>query len=284
MNTLVVPRVMVLAALVLTLPAAGSGGPKLEGTYTHPSGAPITLNLRPGGKAAMNFMGERFACTYEVEGDQLTVDCSPQGERIDFTINDDGSLSGGALLGVLTKSASGPAESGPSAAPEPGGAARQAPPAERKTSSAEREAQAAALAAVQEHWIKAKDGWITARTTGSTAAPVRFLSQFREFAVDRVRAYAIGESDRLNGVEWAGQVWFKQAPCREAGEGGLLLDGDPAGRGVYRQRGRWTQWVDFQPEPVHVQKVNGEWQVPQDTWLVPGAPPGPADFANAGVK
>lgn len=64
-------------------------------------------------------MGERFACTYEVHGDQLMLDCSPKGERIDFTINDDGSLSGGALLGVLKKSASGPAESGPPATAEP---------------------------------------------------------------------------------------------------------------------------------------------------------------------
>jgi hypothetical protein len=276
----VVCRILLLAALGLVLPTAGGGGPKLEGTYTHPAGAPILLDLKPGGKAAFTLFGERFACTYKVKGDQLLLDCAPKGEKIDFTIHGDGSLSGGALLGVLKKSSVGPSDHGTPDAAESADAAEAAP----EVSGMEREAQQAALAEVIKHWIKANDGWITARTTGSSAAPIHFLRQFRELTVDGVRSYALSDSDRLNGFEWAGEVSFKQAPCREAGEGGLLLDGDPAGRGVYRQRGRWTQWVDFQPEPVHVQKVNGEWQVPQDTWLVRGTPPRPADFANAGVK
>jgi hypothetical protein len=147
----------------------------------------------------------------------------------------------------------------------------------------ERAAQEAVLAEVMKHWMKAPEGWITARNTGSSFAPIEFLREFREITPENVRSYGLADSDRLNGIEWAGEVSFKQAPCRETGEPGILLDG-LVGVGMMRQRGRWSQWVEFQPEPVRVQKVNGKWQVHQDTWLLRGKLPGPADFAKAGVK
>jgi hypothetical protein len=150
-------------------------------------------------------------------------------------------------------------------------------------SGIDRAAQEAALAEVKKHWIKTPEGWITARTTGSPFAPDHFLRQFRELTVEGVRSAGLSESDRMNGFEWAGQVSFKQAPCREAGDQGIMLDG-MMGAGVYRQRGRWTQWVDFQPEPVQIQKVKGTWQVQPDTWLLRGTIPTAQDFAKAGVK
>jgi len=151
-------------------------------------------------------------------------------------------------------------------------------------SAMERAAQDAARTEVMKHWIKGPDGWITARDTGSSFAPIRFLRQFREITVDSVRSTALSESDRMNGFEWAGEVSFKKAPCREAGEPGIMLDGMLMGVTIFRQRGQWTQWVDFEPEPVQVQKVKGKWQVHQDTWLLRGKTPGAEDFANAGVK
>jgi hypothetical protein len=150
-------------------------------------------------------------------------------------------------------------------------------------SGMEREAQDAALAEVMKHWIKGPEGWITARDTGSSFAPIQFLRQLREVTVEGVREYDLSDSDRLNGFEWAGEVSFKQAPCREAGEPGVLLDG-LVGASAFRQRGRWTQWVEFQPEPVQIQKIKGKWQVHQDTWLLRGKIPGAEDFAKAGVK
>ena len=152
-----------------------------------------------------------------------------------------------------------------------------------KVSGLEREAQNAALAEVMKHWSKAPDGWITARNTGSSFAPIEFLRQVREITVEGVREYDLSDSDRLNGFEWAGEVSFKQTPCREAGDQGIVLDG-MAGISVFRQRGRWSQWIEFQPEAVKVQKVKGKWQVHQDTWLLRGTPPTAADFAKAGVK
>jgi hypothetical protein len=152
-----------------------------------------------------------------------------------------------------------------------------------EVSGMERAAQEAALAEVMKHWMKAPDGWITARDTGSSFAPIRFLRQVREITVEGVRAYELSDSDRLNGFEWAGEVSFKQTPCREAGEPGILLDG-LVGININRQRGRWSQWVEFQPEPVKIQKVKGKWQIHQDTWLLRGKAPVPQDFADAAVK
>lgn len=183
------------------------------------------------------------------------------------------------LVGVMvgfTMAFVSPAGCSKSDSADSGGAAAQA-------SGMEREAQDAALAEVKKHWSKGTEGWITARNTGSSFAPIEFLRQVREITVEGVREYDLSESDRLNGFEWAGEVSFKQTPCREAGEPGVLLDG-LVGVNTFRQRGRWTQWVEFQPEAVHVQKVKGQWQVLQDTWLLRGRVPGAQDFAKAGVN
>jgi len=147
----------------------------------------------------------------------------------------------------------------------------------------EKAAQDAALAEVKKHWTKQSDGWITARNTGSSFAPVRFLRQCRELTVEGVRMDDLTESDRMNGLEWAGEVRFKETPCREAGDQGVVLDG-MANISVFRQRGRWSQWIDFQPEALRLQKAKGQWQIPPDTWLLRGNIPGAEDFANAGVK
>ena len=144
-------------------------------------------------------------------------------------------------------------------------------------------AQDATLAEVKKHWAKTPEGWITARTTGSSFAPDHFLRQFRELTVENVRTADLTESDRMNGLEWAGQASFKQAPCREAGDPGIMLDG-VVGGSIYRQPGRWTQWVDFHPDPVQVQKAKGSWQINPDTWLLRGTMPGAEDFTKAGVK
>lgn len=147
----------------------------------------------------------------------------------------------------------------------------------------EKAAQENAMAEVKKHWTRQSEGWITARDSGTSFASVRFLRQCRDLIADGVRTDDLTEADKMNGFEWSGEVRFKQTPCREAGDQGVLLDG-MANVTVFRQRGRWTQWVDFTPEPLHLQKVKGLWQIPQDTWLLRGRLPQAEDFANAGVK
>lgn len=184
------------------------------------------------------------------------------------------------ILGIaIALSSHGCKKSPSSQGPTPeasGGAAPAAVPA------IEREAQQVAVDEVGKHWAKGTDGWTTAITSGSPYAPDHYLRQFRDLTVHAVEPSELDESDRLNGLEWAGQVSFNTAPCREAGDPGLVLDG-LVGVGISRQRGRWTQWVNFQPQALRVRKVRGQWQVTQDTFLLHGNPPGPQDYANAQV-
>jgi hypothetical protein len=151
-------------------------------------------------------------------------------------------------------------------------------------SGLDQEAQAAVMDELLRHYDKGADGWTTLRVSGSAYAPDRYLRQFRKLTVHNVESFDLDESDKLNGFEWAGQVDFESSPCREAGDSGIILEGiSNAGMSVNRQRGRWTQWVDFQPEAIKVQKVKGKWQIQQDTVLLRGSKPQPQDYASAGV-
>ncbi len=140
------------------------------------------------------------------------------------------------------------------------------------------------MAQVQKHWTKSPDGWITARITGSSMAPDHFLRQMREISPTGVTSNELGESDKLNGFEWAGEVNFKSAPCREAGDSGFVLDNMANVTNLNRQRGHWSQWIDFQPDALRVQKVKGQWQCNDDQWLLRGTIPTAQDYSNAGVK
>src|SRR5688572_17372487 len=145
-----------------------------------------------------------------------------------------------------------------------------------------KEAADAAIAEVNKHWAKGPDGYTTALTEGSNFAPIKFLRQVKELAVDRVEPDELGDSDKLNGVEWSGDVWLKQTPGREAGEQGIAFGGNS---GILQRRpGAWTQWVDYQGNSLRVEKRSGAWRVSPDNTLVSGAVPTPADFAAAGVK
>jgi hypothetical protein len=145
------------------------------------------------------------------------------------------------------------------------------------------EARDAAMAEIAKHCTKGPDGWTTAKMTGTSFAAIHYLRQYRELTVEGVNSNDLSDSDRLNGFEWAGEVAFKKSPCREAGEQGVVLEG-MANITVMRARGAWSQWIDYQPEPLHVQKVKGQWQVQPDNPLLTGKIPGPQDYASAGVK
>jgi hypothetical protein len=88
----------VVLFIAFTTAACGS---KMEGTYTQ---GMITLDVKSGGKANFTMMGETYACTYKVKGDKLMLDCTPKGEKVDFIIHDDGSLTGPGFIGSMKKS------------------------------------------------------------------------------------------------------------------------------------------------------------------------------------
>jgi hypothetical protein len=103
MKNLIIRRIIPIAALALII-ASCSSKSMMEGTYSQAgSGMEIVLDLMSGDKAIFSRSGEDFACTYKVNGDKLALDCTPKGEKLDFTIHDDGTLIGPGLVGILKK-------------------------------------------------------------------------------------------------------------------------------------------------------------------------------------
>jgi hypothetical protein len=103
MKTLSAYRMLLIVSLVFLTPAIGGCGSKVEGTYTN-TGGMVTLDLKSGGKASFTMMGETYACTYKVKENKVVVDCTPKGEKVDFMIHDDGSITGPGFIGSMKKS------------------------------------------------------------------------------------------------------------------------------------------------------------------------------------
>ena len=107
MNWLAVQkRVLFSAAIMTMLAGTMCGGSSIVGTYSNANGA-VTMDVRSGGNASITMMGESKACTYKVDGDQLTLNCPEIGPLV-LTIHDDGSLTppAGNFIGALRKSKS----------------------------------------------------------------------------------------------------------------------------------------------------------------------------------
>ena len=90
----------------LMLACTGCSGSSIVGTYSNANGV-VTMDVRSGGNASITMMGESKACTYKVDGNQLTLNCPEIGPLV-LTIHDDGSLTPppGNFIGALKKSKS----------------------------------------------------------------------------------------------------------------------------------------------------------------------------------
>jgi len=87
-------RATILSALILAVMLCMNAcnactAHSLEGTYTDSSGA-FKLELKSDGAANFTALNSTTACTYKVDGKQLTVTC--ENQTLPFTIQDDGSL------------------------------------------------------------------------------------------------------------------------------------------------------------------------------------------------
>jgi len=107
MSTLSVRRAvagLVIGLLWLAVPGCnkGSSNNKLEGIYHGTAGGPITITLK-GGKATVQLQNDTKTLDYKVEGNKLKI-LNPQEGDVEFTINEDGTLTG--QLGVMSKNAS----------------------------------------------------------------------------------------------------------------------------------------------------------------------------------
>ena len=95
----IVGLVICFLGLVVCSCNRGSSDSKLEGVYHGTAGGPITITLKSG-KATVQVANESKTLDYKVEGSKLTI-IDPKEGNVEFTINDDGTLTG--QLGVMSK-------------------------------------------------------------------------------------------------------------------------------------------------------------------------------------
>lgn len=95
-------RALVAAAICSVLLAA-CGGNKLAGTYSNEGGS-VVVDIKSGGTGSMTIDGDTRQCTYTSDQSTLKLTCGD--DEVDFTIHDDGSLTGppDSLVGELKKS------------------------------------------------------------------------------------------------------------------------------------------------------------------------------------
>jgi hypothetical protein len=101
MNKIRTLTVLLLLAFFVIVPAVSQSAPNMEGTY---SSGMVTLDLKLGGKAIFTMMGESMPCVYKTTDDKVLLDCTPKGEKVDFIIHGDGSISGPGFIGNMKKS------------------------------------------------------------------------------------------------------------------------------------------------------------------------------------
>ncbi|HYK53159.1 MAG TPA: hypothetical protein VEV38_06485 [Candidatus Eremiobacteraceae bacterium] len=95
-----VPAALGLAVTLLCV--AACGGDKLAGTYQNENGS-IVMDLKSGGTGDLTIAGETKPCTYTSDQQTLKVTCDDN--EVDFTVHDDGSLTGppDSFVGDLKK-------------------------------------------------------------------------------------------------------------------------------------------------------------------------------------
>ena len=96
-----VSTIILLVVLSVIVPAVSYSAPNMEGMY---SSGMVTLDLKAGGKATFTMMGESMPCIYKTTDDKLLLDCTPKGDKVDFIIHGDGSISGPGFIGNMKKS------------------------------------------------------------------------------------------------------------------------------------------------------------------------------------
>lgn len=261
--------VLLIGAGCIALNGCGRGDPVNGKVFRQEGMGAISVEFK-NGKATIDLLGDRKSFDYKVEGEKVTV-INPDAGNLELTYHPDGTLTG--PMGTLK--AAGAGEATAAAAPE------ESPAAPAAASGVAKEAGDAVMVEIGKHWSKAADGWTTAYNSGNAFAP-NYLRQLRDITVAGVESSELSEADKMNGVQWAGEVTFRKIPMREAGDPGPVSA--DFGGGVMRTKGRWSQWVDLTPERIQALKVNGKWQFQQETMLLQGKQPSNADYQSAGVR
>jgi hypothetical protein len=74
----------------------------VKGAYTN-AGGMVMLELGSGGKATFSLAGDIKSCTYTADDKAVVLTCG-RGEKAEFRLNADGSLTAPGFIGVMKKS------------------------------------------------------------------------------------------------------------------------------------------------------------------------------------
>jgi len=98
-------RILVIAGLGVAVASCGKSSGVEGSTYEGNNGA-FQIQFKPDGKASVALGPVAGDCTYTQKDKTVSVTC--EGTQIDFTVNDDGSISGppDGLVGRMTKKTS----------------------------------------------------------------------------------------------------------------------------------------------------------------------------------
>jgi hypothetical protein len=94
-----------LFALMFCLLCFGCGDGLSGSKYAEDGGFHQQMEFKPGNKVTLSYLGTTYAGTYSVDGDQITIDCSPFGKVV-VTRGKDGALSGVPPLNTTLKKVS----------------------------------------------------------------------------------------------------------------------------------------------------------------------------------
>jgi hypothetical protein len=98
-------RIVMIAGLGIAVASCGKSNVVEGSTYEANNGA-FQIQFKPDGKATVALGPVAGDCTYAQKDKTVSVTC--EGTQIDFTVNDDGSISGppDGLVGRMTKKSS----------------------------------------------------------------------------------------------------------------------------------------------------------------------------------
>lgn len=93
------------AAIALTIGTLAGCGSKVDGTYVPEGGAGLisSITFKSGGKCELTGLGMTKEGTYEIEGNKIKLTVS--GETNILTMDDQGCIDGGGIIGKFCKSA-----------------------------------------------------------------------------------------------------------------------------------------------------------------------------------
>ena len=94
---------LIAAALTISVMLASCGSKSVAGNTYEGAGGAFSVEFQSGGKAITTIAGNKADCTYTEDSKTVTLTC--EGQPVDLTVNDDGSLSGppDGMMGKLTK-------------------------------------------------------------------------------------------------------------------------------------------------------------------------------------